>query len=80
MADLRRLGCERLYIEQLEKMKEQKLTLLASPYYEYRSHNLYVEMVDRKINLEGGIGGIYDYLSSLRRINDIIEDSFGDTN
>lgn len=80
MADLRRIGCERLYMEQLEKMKEQKLTLFASPFYEYRSHNLYVEMLDRKINLEGGIGGINDYLSSLKRLNKIIEDSFGDTN
>lgn len=80
MADLRRMGCERLYMEQLEKMKEQKLTLFASPFYEYRSHNLYVEMLDRKINIEGGIVGINDYLSSLKKLNKIIEGSFGYTN
>lgn len=77
MTRLRQLGSERLFSEQLEKMKEMKLTSFIPPYYQYRNHNLYIEMLDRKVNLEGGIGGINDYIASLERINTIIRNDYG---
>ena len=53
-------------------MKEMKLTSFIPPYYQYRNHNLYIEMLD----LEGGIGGINDYIV-LERINTIIRNDYG---
>ena len=80
IAMLRKELFDRLISRQLKIMKKHELDSFTDPYYEYRDYDLYVEMIQRKSNIELGISRIKDYITTLNHVNEIIEGNYGKLN
>ena len=80
IAMLRKEGFDRLFLRQLRIMKKYEIDSYTDPYYEYRDHDLYVEMIHRKANIELGISRIKDYKTTLIHVSEIIESNYGNLN
>lgn len=80
IAMLRKELFDRLISRQLKIMKKHEIDSFTDPYYEYRDYDLYVEMIQRKSNIELGISRIKDYITTLNHVNEIIEGNYGKLN
>ena len=80
IALLRKEVFDRLISRQLKIMKKHEIDSFTDPYYEYRDYDLYVEMIQRKSNIELGISRIKDYITTLNHVNEIIEGNYGKLN
>ena len=80
IAMLRKELFDRLISRQLKIMKKHEIDSFTDPYYEYRDYDLYIEMIQRRSNIELGISRIKDYITTLNHVNEVIEGNYGKLN